>query len=81
MLYLFGLLNDVFRFYSDAEPKGSDCFESFKAMQECMSNYPTLYGNDDKPSGEEDEENEVLPKEESKEPSKEDSKSEAQAKT
>ncbi|EFX88170.1 mitochondrial intermembrane space import and assembly protein 40-B-like [Daphnia pulex] len=66
--------------YSDAEPKGSDCFESFKAMQECMSNYPTLYGNDDKPSGEEDEENEV-PKEESKEPSKEDSKSEAQAKT
>jgi hypothetical protein len=46
-----------------------------------MSNYPTLYGNDDKPSGEEDEENEVLPKEESKEPSKEDSKSEVLAKT
>ena len=72
------LLNYVF-IHSSAEPKGSDCFESFKAMQDCMSNYPTLYGNDDKP-GEDEEENEV-PKEESKESSKEESSSEDQTKT
>lgn len=36
--------------YSEAEPKGTDCFEAFKTMQDCMSQYPTLYGsreNDD----------------------------------
>lgn len=48
-------------------------------MQDCMSNYPTLYGNDDKP-GEDEEENEV-PKEESKESSNEESNSENQTKT
>ena len=34
---------------STAEAKGSDCFEPFKVMQECMAQYPTLYGNDHKP--------------------------------
>ena len=29
--------------YSEAEPKGSDCYEAFKTMQECMAKYPTLY--------------------------------------
>lgn len=29
--------------YSKAEPKGSDCYEAFLSMQECMSNYPSLY--------------------------------------
>ncbi|GFN76211.1 mitochondrial intermembrane space import and assembly protein 40 [Plakobranchus ocellatus] len=29
--------------YSTAEPKGSDCYEAFLTMQECMSNYPELY--------------------------------------
>ena len=29
--------------YSKAEPKGSDCFEPFKNMQQCMSQYPELY--------------------------------------
>lgn len=43
--------------FSTAEPKGSDCFEPFKVMQECMASYPTLYGNDDKKveEGEEEE--------------------------
>ncbi|KAI4467126.1 coiled-coil-helix-coiled-coil-helix domain containing 4 [Holotrichia oblita] len=32
--------------YSTAEPKGSDCFELFKTMQNCMKQYPTLYSKD-----------------------------------
>ncbi|XP_063991592.1 mitochondrial intermembrane space import and assembly protein 40-B [Diachasmimorpha longicaudata] len=31
--------------YSTAEPKGSDCYDAFKTMQTCMSEYPALYGN------------------------------------
>lgn len=31
--------------YSAAEPKGSDCYDAFKTMQTCMSEYPALYGN------------------------------------
>lgn len=31
--------------YSTADPKGSDCYEAFKTMQSCMSNYPALYAN------------------------------------
>jgi intermembrane space import and assembly protein 40 len=36
--------------YSEAEPKGSDCYDSFKTMQDCMGQYPTVYNkqNDDK---------------------------------
>lgn len=32
--------------YSEAEPKGSDCFEKFAEMQQCMKDYPTLYDQD-----------------------------------
>ncbi|KAK7788495.1 hypothetical protein R5R35_012817 [Gryllus longicercus] len=32
--------------YSEAEPKGSDCYDAFKTMQECMSKYPALYNKD-----------------------------------
>lgn len=32
--------------YSTAEPKGTDCYEKFKVMQECMEKYPTLYNKD-----------------------------------
>ena len=34
-------------FCSEAEPKGSDCFEKFSDMNECMSKYPELYENND----------------------------------
>lgn len=37
--------------YSDAEPKGSDCYDAFQTMQECFSKYPTVYNqnlDDDK---------------------------------
>ncbi|XP_047536969.1 mitochondrial intermembrane space import and assembly protein 40-B [Vanessa atalanta] len=33
--------------YSEAEPKGSDCYEKFSIMQECMGQYPELYGKDE----------------------------------
>ncbi|XP_053954747.1 mitochondrial intermembrane space import and assembly protein 40 [Anastrepha ludens] len=37
--------------YSKAEPKGSDCFEAFRTMQDCFAQYPTVYnksaGNDE----------------------------------
>lgn len=29
--------------YSEADPKGSDCFDNFQAMQDCFSKYPTVY--------------------------------------
>lgn len=29
--------------YSEAQPKGSDCYEAFKTMQDCMGNYPGVY--------------------------------------
>lgn len=37
--------------YSEAEPKGSDCYEAFRTMQDCFTQYPTVYnksgGGDD----------------------------------
>jgi len=32
--------------HSEAEPKGSNCFEEFQQMQECMSKHPSVYGTD-----------------------------------
>lgn len=29
--------------YSEAEPKGSDCFDNFQTMQDCFAKYPTVY--------------------------------------
>lgn len=31
--------------YSKADPKGSDCLDSFRTMTECMQKYPTLYNS------------------------------------
>lgn len=41
--------------YSTSETKGSECFDHFKAMQECMSQYPTLYPADDDDDDDDDE--------------------------
>ena len=40
--------------YSEAEPKGVDCIDQFKSMQECFVKYPELYGafDDDEPPSE-----------------------------
>jgi len=32
--------------HSESEPKGSDCYEEFQQMHECMIKYPALYGTD-----------------------------------
>jgi len=45
--------------YSEAEPKGSECYDQFKKMQDCMAEYPSIYGNDDK-TGEEKEDSPAL---------------------
>lgn len=39
--------------YSEAEPKGSDCYDTFKTMQDCMAQYPTVYdkNGDDREGG------------------------------
>ncbi|XP_063706250.1 mitochondrial intermembrane space import and assembly protein 40 [Culicoides brevitarsis] len=29
--------------YSEAEPKGSECFDHFQTMQDCFAKYPTVY--------------------------------------
>ncbi len=35
--------------YSQADPKGSDCIEYFKAMHECVAAHPEVYGGDEEP--------------------------------
>ena len=32
--------------YSKEEPKGLDCVEQFRAMQECFKQHPDIYGED-----------------------------------
>ncbi|KAI0769566.1 hypothetical protein BD413DRAFT_555138 [Trametes elegans] len=32
--------------FSEAEPKGIECVEKFKAMQECFREHPDVYGED-----------------------------------
>jgi len=32
--------------FSKAEPKGTDCYEAFSKMQDCMSQYPSLYARE-----------------------------------
>ncbi|XP_075406204.1 mitochondrial intermembrane space import and assembly protein 40 isoform X2 [Tenrec ecaudatus] len=46
--------------YSTADVKGSDCIDQFRAMQECMQQYPDLYPQDDDDAEEEKEKPEVL---------------------
>ncbi|XP_055902910.1 mitochondrial intermembrane space import and assembly protein 40-B [Eupeodes corollae] len=29
--------------YSEADPKGSDCYDAFKTMQDCFTKYPAVY--------------------------------------
>ena len=33
--------------YSQEEAKGSDCYEQFRTMQQCMMKYPDLYPTED----------------------------------
>ncbi|XP_023298424.1 mitochondrial intermembrane space import and assembly protein 40-B [Lucilia cuprina] len=42
---------------SEAEPKGSDCYEAFRTMQDCFTQYPSVY-NKSGSSGDDDDEDE-----------------------
>lgn len=42
--------------YSDAEPKGLDCVEKFKGMQDCFRRHPDVYGDEIDDDDDEDEE-------------------------
>uniref|UniRef100_A0A1Q3FDX3 Putative mitochondrial intermembrane space import and assembly protein 40 n=1 Tax=Culex tarsalis TaxID=7177 RepID=A0A1Q3FDX3_CULTA len=41
--------------YSEAQPKGSDCYEAFKTMQDCMGNYPGVYKNQNQRDDDDDD--------------------------
>lgn len=43
--------------YSEMQPKGSECYDAFKTMQECMSEYPDLYPSKDEEVAESDSKN------------------------
>lgn len=64
--------------YSEAEPKGSDCYEKFKIMQECMEKYPTLYNKD---IGDDDEIAEAMEKSEEAQKAKGESDKKTEGKT
>ncbi|SCV73556.1 BQ2448_7482 [Microbotryum intermedium] len=40
--------------YSEAEPKGVDCVEKFRGMQECFRKHPDIYGADDDADNDDD---------------------------
>ncbi|EFN75730.1 Mitochondrial intermembrane space import and assembly protein 40 [Harpegnathos saltator] len=55
--------------FSTAEPKGTDCYEAFKTMQVCMSQYPALYESkgsiddlDDDDDDDDDDDEKAAPK-------------------
>lgn len=44
-----------FFFYSEAEPKGSDCYDQFATMQECFARFPTVYNKSGSPDDDDDD--------------------------
>ncbi|XP_071809967.1 mitochondrial intermembrane space import and assembly protein 40-B-like [Asterias amurensis] len=50
--------------YSEEDPKGSDCIDNFRTMQECMVSYPDLYpvGGEDKAEDKKEKDQEELAK-------------------
>ncbi|CEG83843.1 Putative Mitochondrial intermembrane space import and assembly protein 40 [Rhizopus microsporus] len=53
--------------FSEAEPKGLDCVEKFKAMQDCFRRHPDVYGDEIDDDDEEEEEETAKQVEEIKE--------------
>lgn len=43
--------------YSEADPKGSDCYEAFRKMQDCFQQFPTIYN---KSAGDDDDDDDAL---------------------
>ena len=50
--------------YSTAEPKGVDCVEAFRSMQDCFRQHPDVYGNEIDDDDDEEEDEVVAKKEE-----------------
>jgi ATP-dependent RNA helicase DHX57 len=50
--------------FSEAEPKGLDCVEKFKGMQDCFRLHPDVYGDEIDDDDEEEEEKAEEKKEE-----------------
>lgn len=44
----------IFSISSEAEPKGSDCYDQFSTMQECFARYPTVYNKSGSPEEDDD---------------------------
>ncbi|CAO3640081.1 unnamed protein product [Cunninghamella echinulata] len=62
--------------YSDAEPKGVDCVDKFRDMQDCFRQHPDVYGDeidDDEDDEKEKEEEKVDDQEEKKDEKEEES--------
>lgn len=41
--------------YSEADPKGSDCYDAFSTMQSCFAKYPTVYNKSNTGDDDDDE--------------------------
>ncbi|KAI7873910.1 hypothetical protein K492DRAFT_175001 [Lichtheimia hyalospora FSU 10163] len=50
--------------YSNAEPKGVDCVDKFRDMQNCFRQHPDVYGDEIDDDDDEEEEEQGKPKEE-----------------
>lgn len=48
----------MFFFFSETEPKGTDCYDQFATMQECFARYPTVYNKSGGNGDDDDDENE-----------------------
>lgn len=44
--------------YSEADPKGSDCYDAFSTMQSCFAKYPTVYNKSN--TGDDDDDDDEL---------------------
>ncbi|KAG1439003.1 hypothetical protein G6F56_012445 [Rhizopus delemar] len=51
--------------FSEAEPKGLDCVDKFKSMQDCFRRHPDVYGDEIDDDDEEEEKKDEEKKEES----------------
>lgn len=45
--------------YSEADPKGSDCYDAFSTMQSCFAKYPTVYNKSNTGDDDDDDLDEV----------------------
>lgn len=54
------LTTSTFCIFSEAEPKGSDCYDQFATMQECFARYPTVYNKSGSPDDDDEDTRNLL---------------------